>query len=114
MSMKMSMKTLDDITHSEIILGLILLKPGKRYFRVEDFGRGLKVVSTESPRLRISGDTIDRTFFFWDHYLHGDFDSPYYRLSEEGKAILQREFSTYSPELQQRLVELAEKVWRYH
>lgn len=105
--------TLDDITPSEIMLSLILLKPGERNLRVEDLKMGLDAVSAESPRLNISNETIDNTFFFWNHYLHGDWDLPHYRLSREGARFLQREFSTYSPELQHRLTELAEKVWRY-
>ncbi len=105
--------TLEDITHSEIILSLILLKPGKRNFRVEDLHQGLKDISTESSRLRISWDSISNTFFFYEPYLTGELNFPHYRLSEEGKAFLQREFATYSPELQHRLTELAEKVWGY-
>lgn len=108
-----SAKSLDDITHSQIILSLILLKPGQRNFRVEDFARGLRAVSAESPRLRISNDTIDSTFFFFDHYLHGDLDLPHYRLGNEGRRDLQQEFATYSSELQQKLTQLAGKVWRY-
>lgn len=104
---------LDEITHREIILSLILLKPGERNFRVEDLKRGLDAVSTENPRLNISGDSIDSTFFFFDHYLHGEFDLPHYRLSREGRRDLQTKFAAYSPELQDRLTELAEKGWRY-
>lgn len=107
-----SAKGLDDLTHSEIILSLILLKPGERNFRVEDFARGLRTVSAESHRLRISNDAIDSTFFFFDQYLHGEFDFPHYKLNEEGRRYVQREFATYSPELQQRLTKLAGKVWR--
>lgn len=110
---KMSARTLDEMTNSEIILSLIFLKPGERNFRVEDLKRGLSAVSAESPNLSISGDNLDRTFFFWDHYLHGDLDLPHYRLSEEGSNFLQKEFATYSPELKLKLAELAEKVWRY-
>lgn len=105
--------TLEDITHSEIILSLILLKPGKRNFRVEDLHQGLKDVSTESSRLRISLDSISNTFFAYEPYLSGEYNLPHYRLSDEGRTHLQKEFATYSPELQQRLTQLAGKVWRY-
>ncbi|MEK6939370.1 MAG: hypothetical protein AABX31_01455 [Nanoarchaeota archaeon] len=109
----MSATTLDDLTHSEIILNLVLLKPGERNFRIEDFARGLRAVSGENPRLRISNNAIDDTFFFYDHYLHGEWDLPHYRLSREGRRDLQKEFNTYSAELQHKLTELAEKVWQY-
>ena len=110
---RMLATTLDDITHSEIILSLILLKPGERNFRIEDFARGLRAVSAENPRLRISNNAIDDTFFFWDHYLHGEWNLPHYILSREGRKDLQKEFAAYSKELQDKLKELAEKVWQY-
>ncbi len=106
------MKTLDDLTHREIILSFIQLRPGERNFLVEDLKKGLDTVSTESPRLIISMDSISNTFFFYEPYLSGELDLPHYILSKEGKALLQREFATYSPELQHKLMELAEKVWR--
>jgi len=106
-------KTLDDLTQSEIILNLILLKQGNGNFRVEDLKRGLDSVSSERPRLRISLDSISNTFFFYDHWLHGEFDLPHYRLSREGQTYLQKEFDTYNPELQNRLKGVAEKVWQY-
>ena len=108
----MSATTLDEITHSEIILSLILLKPGMKDFRFEDLTSGLKAASSEEPRLRISTDAVSNTFFFLDHYLQGDLTSPYYKLSREGADFLQKEYSIYSPELKNRLRELSEKVWR--
>lgn len=108
----MPQTTLDDITHREIILSLILLKPGPRNFRVEDLKRGLGVASNENPRLKIPSDSVDTTFFFYDHYLHGDFDLPHYRLNEYGKKCLQKDFDGYAPELQNTLRELAGKVWQ--
>ncbi|MEK6939988.1 MAG: hypothetical protein AABX31_04640, partial [Nanoarchaeota archaeon] len=86
----MAATTLDDITHSEIILSLIFLKPRERNFRIEDFARGLKAVSVEESRLRIPNDSIGSTFFFYDHWLHGEFDLPHYRLSREGREDLQK------------------------
>lgn len=106
-------KTLDDLTNDEIILSIIHLKQGKKNFLVEDLKRGLDSVSSESPRLRISSVGIGNTFFFHDQWLHGEFDLPHHRLSRDGLRYLQKEFSAYHPELQDRLKGLAEKVWKY-
>ena len=70
-------------------------------------------MSIDYPRLRTSGESIDRLFFFYDHWLHGELDLSHYKLSEEGRAYLQREFATYSTKLQNRLRELTGRVWQY-
>ncbi len=108
----MAKTTLEYLTSREIILSLIYLKQGKRDFYVEDLKKGLDTVSAESTRLKISWNSIMNTLFFYHPYLCGELDLPGYRLNKEGQKIVQKEFAAYSPELQNRLKKLAEKVWQ--
>ena|SRR3989344_8362627 len=101
------------LTHREIILSVILLKPGNGNFVVEDLKKGLDSVVHESPRLDIPWSSISNTLFFYHPYLCGELNLPEYRLSYEGRKIIQKEFDTYSPKTQQRLREITEKVWHY-
>jgi len=102
---------LDEPSHRDVILTTILLKPGKRNFKIGDFQSGLKRCSNEYPRLKISQHTIENVFLIYHPYLCGQLDIPEYCLGREGRRIVQKEFDNYDFSLQKELQTIAEKVW---
>ncbi|MBU2104477.1 MAG: hypothetical protein KKF67_01735 [Nanoarchaeota archaeon] len=107
----MNVATLDELTHINIVLGMILLKQGKRNFRIEDLQRGLDKCSEKYPRLKISRKEMENTFFFYHQFLCGDASIPEYGLNEEGRKRIQGEFDKYTPDLQTELRAIAKDVW---
>ena len=106
-------KTLEEMTHSDILMGIILFKKGNQNFLTEELKKGLRKASKKYPTLgEIKEDTIYNIFFFQSRYLSGEMNLPHYRLSNEGKEhfryyLLDRN----NKNVMTYLEEIAEKVW---
>ncbi len=104
--------SLEKLMDSEIILNLIFLKSGNKNFLFETLKKGLSDVEKESSALKMGWDDISRIIFIYNEWVAGDLYSEYYKLSSDGRKYVQSKFDTYTPELQQRLKYIAEKVWQ--
>ena len=105
------MDSLDQLTHREIILNTILLKQGNKNFYVKDLEKGLIRYSGKYLKSEIKQESVETTFFFFHPHLCGELNLPQYRLGEEGRKIINKEFNKYPFKLQQELRKFAKKVW---
>ncbi|GEM_PF-5550736 len=107
-------KTLEEVGGSEIMMGILLLKPDRNPFQIEDLRRRFDETGKKYSRLEgftDDGGMIDNFFFFFNQYLYYDFSLPHYRLSDDGVKVFQEEFDSYPPQVRGVLREVAKEFW---
>ena len=90
---------LDRMTLNDIVKGIILLKKGGQNFLVEELRDGIGNAVDLYDRLRIvNNQFLDNLFFFYEGYLHGEWDLPHYRLSKEGRDVIEKDLINFCKE----------------
>ena len=110
-----TLEDLEEIGGTDIMKGVLLLKPDRKPFRVEDLMSRFRKASKKYSRLESfprSGGTIDNFFFFFNSDLCYDLGLPEYRLSDSGFRYFQEEFNSYSPRVQEAIKKVAKEVWK--
>jgi hypothetical protein len=104
---------LEELTQIQLIKALILFKPGGGNFLDEELTKVIKNASEELPRLEaVTKKTLDVLFWFDSCYLHGEWDLPHYRLSDEGREVYKKWIrDNYGNEVLELLKPIAEKAW---
>ncbi len=107
-------KTLEEMTHHDILMGIILFRKDKNpNFKIEELRDGLKKAFEKYPILgEIKDRTLDNLFFFQQRYLSGEMNLPHYRLCEEGEKVFRYHLLDRNNEVVLKyLEEVAEEVW---
>lgn len=105
---------LEELTQIELIKALILFKPGLQNFLEEELLKAIRNASTDLPRLEEVTVKTLRFLLSWDScYLHGEWDLPHHRLSEEGKGVYKKWIQdNYGSEVLYMIKPIAEKAWK--
>lgn len=112
--MKQERRVLNKMTLADIVRSIILLKPGKRNFLIEELKEALEKATMVYERLdNADYDALSKLFFWDEEWLHGEWDLPHYRLSEEGKKNYEKRLKEeYGPDILSYVQPLADKAWK--